>query len=119
MSLLYGEGRRLALVRPQSLARVNQTGVRATTNNPRQRATLDNDALSADRATSDFVKGISHELHTPLNVIIGLCQLLDRDRATTLSATQRDAVVRMERNAQALLQAVNHLLACLRSGHFE
>jgi signal transduction histidine kinase len=119
MSLLSGEGRRLALVRPQSLARVNQTGVRATTNNPRQRATLDNDALSADRATPSFVKGISHELHTSLNVIIGLCQLLERDRVTTLSATQLDAVERMERNAQALLHSIDHLLACLRSGHFE
>jgi len=75
--------------------------------------------MTGDRAATDFVKGMSHELHTPLHVIIGLCQLLERDRNASLSAGQRDAVERMERNARNLLQTVNHLLGCLRSGHFE
>jgi signal transduction histidine kinase len=77
------------------------------------------EGLLTDRAATDFVKGMSHELHTPLHVIIGLCQLLERDRNATLSSAQLDAVERMERNARNLLQTVNHLLACLRSGHFE
>ena len=77
------------------------------------------EGLLTDRAATDFVKGMSHELHTPLHVIIGLCQLLERDRNATLSPAQLDAVERMERNARNLLQTVNHLLACLRSGHFE
>jgi signal transduction histidine kinase len=75
--------------------------------------------MTGDRAATDFVKGMSHELHTPLHVIIGLCQLLERDRNASLSAGQRDAVERMERNARNLLQTVNHLLGCLRTGHFE
>jgi len=62
---------------------------------------------------------MSHELRTPLNVIIGLCQVLERDPERPLSPMQRDAVDRMERNAQALLQSVNHLLDCLRTGQFE
>ena len=78
---------------------------------------MDRGAPSADHANSDFLRGMSHELHTPLNVIIGLCQVLGRDRPATLSATQRDAVERMERNAQSLLQTIDHLLAYLRSGH--
>jgi signal transduction histidine kinase len=93
--------------------------VKAAINIPRQSSHVDDDGLRSDRAAKDFMKGMSHELHTPLNVIIGLCQLLERDRQTTLSATQRDAVERMDRNARALLQTVNHLLGCLRSGHFE
>lgn len=93
--------------------------MKAAINIPRQSSQVDDDGLRSDRATNDFAKGMSHELHTPLNVIIGLCQLLERDRQTTLSATQLDAVERMERNARALLQTVNHLLGCLRSGHFE
>ena len=97
---------------------MNQTRMKAETSIPRRRATIEG-VYSPERATSDFVKGMSHELHTPLNVIIGLCQLLGRDRLTTLSATQRDAVERMERNAQTLLHTIDHLLACLRSGHFE
>ena len=75
--------------------------------------------MSGDGASSDFMKGISHELHTPLHVIIGLCQLLERDRETGLSPLQRDAIERMERNARALLETSNKLLVCLRSGHFD
>ena len=74
---------------------------------------------SRDRAATNFVKGISHELRTPLNVIIGLCQLLERDRKTPLSAVQKDAVIRMERNARTLLHSVNHLLEHMRNGHFD
>jgi signal transduction histidine kinase len=98
---------------------VNQTRVNTATNVPRRREIMDKGLLSADHASHDFVKGMSHELHTPLNVIIGLCQVLERDRLTTLSATQRDVVERLGRNAQALRQTIDHLLACLRSGHFD
>ncbi len=63
-----------------------------------------------DRLKSAFVTNISHELRTPLNVIIGLCQLLARDRRLPLADLQREAVVRMERNARALLEMVNDLL---------
>lgn len=75
--------------------------------------------LSRDPAARDFLKGMSHDLHTPLHVILGLCQLLERDRKRTLDPIQRDAVERMERNARDLLQTVNHLLDCVRRGHFE
>lgn len=93
--------------------------MKAAINIPRQASHVDGAGLRADRAANDFVKGMTHELHTPLNVIIGLCQLLERDRNTRLQPMQRDAVERMERNAQALLQTIDHLLGCLRSGHFE
>jgi signal transduction histidine kinase len=63
-----------------------------------------------DRLKSAFVANVSHELRTPLNVIIGLCQLLERDRQPALSGLQSEAVVRMERNAHAQLELVNHLL---------
>lgn len=63
-----------------------------------------------DRLKSAFVANVSHELRTPLNVIIGLCQLLERDRKTPLAPLQGEAVLRMERNARAQLELVNHLL---------
>jgi signal transduction histidine kinase len=63
-----------------------------------------------DRLKSAFVANVSHELRTPLNVIIGLCQLLVRDRKAPLAPLQSEAVVRMERNARAQLELVNHLL---------
>jgi signal transduction histidine kinase len=49
-----------------------------------------------------------------LNVIIGICQVLERDRKTPLSPMHRDAVDRMERNARSLLHSVNHLIDKLR-----
>lgn len=63
-----------------------------------------------DRLKSAFVSNISHELRTPLNVIIGLCQLLARDHQSPLAPLQDEAVMRMERNARALLELVNDLL---------
>ena len=75
--------------------------------------------LHSDQTATDFTSSMTHELRTPLNVIIGLCQLLERDRKSPLSPMQRDAVDRMERNARSLLQSVNHLIGCIRSGQFE
>jgi signal transduction histidine kinase len=77
---------------------------------------MGNEATDRDVAAMDFEKGMSHELRTPLNVIIGICQFLERDRKTPLSPMHRDAVTRMERNARALLDSVNHLLEQMRKG---
>ncbi|HEX5709644.1 MAG TPA: ATP-binding protein [Pyrinomonadaceae bacterium] len=63
-----------------------------------------------DRMKSAFVASVSHELRTPLNVILGLCQLLRRDPQAQLLSLQDEAVVRMERNARALLELVNDML---------
>jgi two-component system sensor histidine kinase BarA len=86
---------------------------------PHRRVRLEEGILHSDHTATDFTGSMTHELRTPLNVIIGLCQLLERDRKSPLSPMQRDAVDRMERNARTLLQSVNHLLGCLRSGTFE
>ena len=72
--------------------------------------------MSQDHRQADFLKGVSHELRTPLNVIIGICQFLERDKKTPLSPMHQDAVERMERNARALLQSVNHLMEYMRNG---
>jgi len=98
---------------------VDQSGVKRVIEIPHNRVRLEGGVLSTDRTETDFVRGMTHDLRTPLNVIIGLCQLLERDRKTPLSTMHRDAVDRMERNAHALLQTINHLLACLRAGRLE
>jgi signal transduction histidine kinase len=86
---------------------------------PHHRVRLEDGMLHTDHAATDFTRTMTHELRTPLNVIIGLCQLLERDSKSPLSPMQRDAIDRMERNARALLQSINHLLGCMRSGNFE
>ena len=92
--------------------------VKTTINVPHKQPNLHGNLLASKCDGNDFAKAMSHELRTPLNVIIGMCQFLERDQKTPLSAMHRDAVDRMERNARALLQSVNHLLECLRERNF-
>ena len=86
---------------------------------PHHHVHLENDVLKSDQVATDFVRQMSHELRTPLNVIIGLCQYLERDLQAPLSETQQDTVVRMERNAHALLDSVNRFLECVRTGNYQ
>lgn len=72
-----------------------------------------------DPSRVDFLKAVSHDLRTPLNVIIGICQFLERDEKTPLSPLHRDAVERMERNAHTLLRSVTRLMEDLRSGELK
>lgn len=83
------------------------------------RVHLDEGVLSPKRDAKDFVRDMTHEIRTPLNVIIGLSQYLQRDPEAPLTNAQRDIVVRMERNAQALLQSVTRLLESVRNGRYE
>ena len=85
---------------------------------PTNRVRLDQGVVKKDRAGLEFVRQMTHELRTPLNVIIGLCQCLERDQQTPLNERQRDTVSRMDRNANALLTAVNRLLESLRTGNY-
>ena len=89
-----------------------------TINVPHEQPSIHGNVLTSKCDSNDFAKAMSHELRTPLNVIIGICQFLERDQKTPLSAMHHDAVNRMDRNARALLQSVNHLLDCLRRGEF-
>jgi signal transduction histidine kinase len=93
--------------------------LKTASNVPLRPVSADEIMLGGQHPAPDFATGMSHELHTPLHVIIGLCQLLERDQKPRLSEMQRDAVKRMERNARSLLETVNHLLGCLRSGNFD
>ena len=110
---------RQALLSPKDLARLNEAEMNSGIEIPHNQVRLEDGVLHADRAETEFVKAMTHELRTPLNVVIGLCQFLKRDRKTPLQPMQLDAVDRMERNARSLLLTVNHLIGCLRSGHFE
>ena len=91
--------------------------MKAATNVPPEQArSHDQVLMDHDHRQADFLKGVSHDLRTPLNVIIGICQFLERDQKTPLSPMHQDAVERMERNARALLQSVNHLMEYMRNG---
>ncbi len=81
---------------------------------PHSRVRLKGTLLAKDERGLDYIRQVTHELRTPLNAIIGLCECLQRDRETPLNEQQRDTVLRIERNAHALLESVNRLLERMR-----
>lgn len=62
----------------------------------------------SNRARGEFFSRITHELHTPLNVIIGFAQLLET--ASNLTAEQRDNVREIKRAGDKLLALVENII---------
>jgi len=69
------------------------------------------EAERANRAKSTFLAGISHELRTPMNAILGFAQLLEMD---DLTDEQEDGVQKILRAGGHLLQLINELLDIAR-----
>lgn len=63
-----------------------------------------------DRLKAEFVSVASHELKTPINVILGYLQLLDEGVYGPLSDKQRDISRTLESQAQSLGRLVKQLL---------
>jgi signal transduction histidine kinase len=82
---------------------------------PHNSVHLEGDILSNHWRATDFLQAVTHDLHTPLNVIMGMCHLLERDPERPLTPSQQDAVDRIDRNAHALLKTVNNVIGHLRS----
>ncbi|HEX6291143.1 MAG TPA: ATP-binding protein [Herpetosiphonaceae bacterium] len=67
-------------------------------------------ALETARLKSDFLATMSHELRTPLNAIIGFTDLTLEEYVGPLNAQQRSNLLRVSRNARALLELINSVL---------
>ncbi len=72
----------------------------------------------ADRAKDEFFAVLSHELRSPLNVILGYTDLLKRSKLSHVSMSE--AIESIERNAKAQAQLVGDLLdvSTIIGGHF-
>ena len=62
----------------------------------------------ANQAKSEFLANMSHELRSPLNVILGFCQLMAR--SSSLGEEYRDNIQIMNRSGQHLLTLINNVL---------
>jgi len=64
-------------------------------------------AMTADRAKSEFLANVSHELRTPLTAILGMADLLADD---TLAGEQRHRVERIQEAGRTLLALLDDVL---------
>ncbi len=65
------------------------------------------EAQAANRAKSNFLATISHEIRTLMNGVLGMTQVL---LGTPLSQEQRDAAQTIQQSADALLTIINDIL---------
>ncbi|PCI40467.1 MAG: hypothetical protein COB53_00990 [Elusimicrobia bacterium] len=72
-------------------------------------------ALEATQSKSEFLSSISHEMRTPLNVVLGRIELVLR---TDLNSRQRQLLGKVEDSGKALLATINDILdfATIESG---
>lgn len=72
----------------------------------------------SNRAKTEFLANISHELRTPMNGIIGLADLLNDE---TLTTDQRSLLDPLRASASNLMRQIDHLiqLSALEAGHIK
>ncbi len=68
----------------------------------------------ASAAKSEFLANVSHDLRTPLNVIIGYAQLIAEETFGPVSAEQADTLGRILRTATSQVGLINDLLDLAR-----
>jgi two-component system, sensor histidine kinase and response regulator len=75
-------------------------------------------AEAASRAKSEFLSSMSHDIRTPMNVVLGMAQLLAE---TDLSEYQRHYLEIMVANGNSLLDLINSILdlAKIESGRMQ
>lgn len=64
----------------------------------------------SSRVKSDFVAAISHEVRSPLSVILGYTDLLLADGADTLSSLQRESIERIDKSGRELHELLTSTL---------
>lgn len=71
----------------------------------------------SNRAKTEFLANISHELRTPMNGILGLSELLSHE---PLTPEQQELVTPLRESASDLMHKIEHLieLSALEAGHF-
>jgi signal transduction histidine kinase len=77
---------------------------------------LADDAETANRAKTAFLRAMSHELRTPLNAIGGYIDLLDMGLRGPVTETQHADLARVRTNQQHLAALITEILNFARAG---
>lgn len=77
-----------------------------------------NAAEAANRAKSEFLANVSHEVRTPMNAIMGMTDLV---LETPLTGEQTQFLTTVRESADSLLEVLNDLLDCakIEAGHLD
>ncbi|WLE99011.1 MAG: transporter substrate-binding domain-containing protein [Candidatus Electrothrix communis] len=78
----------------------------------RQRKQAEDAARAANRAKSIFLANMSHDLHTPLNAILGFSEMMRRDHA--IDSAQQEKLDIINRSAVNLLNIIDDILELAR-----
>ena len=106
--VLAQESRRVAQEETQRQTALLMTEIRAHQRTDRQLQKAKESAEAANLAKSRYVVGISHELRSPLNAILGYAQLLERD--TAISQHRRENIRIIRRSGEHLAGLIEGLL---------
>lgn len=73
----------------------------------------------ANHTKSDFLANMSHEIRTPMNAIVGMCELILRER--DISETVREYCFNIQNSGRSLLSIINDILdfSKIESGKLE
>ncbi len=71
--------------------------------------TADPDAGAARKARQEFLADVSHQLRTPLTVVLGYTELLADGIAGPLTPLQREYLTRVQASGADLLQLIDSL----------
>jgi signal transduction histidine kinase len=123
VSVIGDAGRPAALVPSQASAEFETLGeaINGMLRQLEQQQTIQRDrdaAIEANRLKSEFLATRSQEFRTPMNGVLGMCELLQR---TELNSRQRHLSDTILRSARSLLEILNDILdfSKIESGRLE
>ncbi len=108
MFSLVHESRQVAQEETRRQTRLLEAEIEAHEQTDRELQHAKEQADSANQAKSRYLTGISHELRSPLNAILGYAQLLEKDR--NIPENRREALQVIRRSSEHLSDLIEGLL---------